>query len=80
MFNNFKVSLASGIKIETPNSIFTLISYHYTKSFPNSPFTSDKHSGLDVEFLFCEMLPSYDYRMAEKNFGHIISGKQISNT
>lgn len=29
MFNNFKFSLASGIKMETPNSIFMPISYHF---------------------------------------------------
>lgn len=61
MFNNFKVSLAPGIKTEIPNSIFIPISYHYTNSFPHSPFTSDKHTGLDIEISPSGTLPSYEY-------------------
>lgn len=57
-FNNFKVSLILGFKVETPNSIFMPFSYN---SCPNSPFTSDKHASFDIEFSPSGTMPSYEY-------------------
>ena len=57
-FNNFKVSLIFGFKVETPNSIFMPFSYN---SCPNSPFTSDKHASFDIEFSPSGTMPSYEY-------------------